>query len=146
LSAPVLAQNTTQPQGGGTGDSQPGAQTQQSLPADPMKQDEPRAQSQGSEPGAHSPRERDTQSQSRPNPGQPGTGQPGTGNGTARPGTAQPGTGQPGTDPGTAQPGTDSAMGKRERDYQAALKKCGDMDGAARQQCVDAAKRKFGEM
>jgi hypothetical protein len=44
------------------------------------------------------------------------------------------------------QPETDTTMSKRERDYQAAMKRCGDMDGAARQQCVDAAKRKFGQM
>ena len=49
-------------------------------------------------------------------------------------------------DTGSGQPGTDTTMSKRERDYQAALKRCGDMDGAARQQCVDAAKRKFGQM
>jgi len=68
---------------------------------------------------------------------------------------AQPLSNEPATQsenqPRFDQPGTDTTTSKQERDYQdrdylAALKKCEDMRGEARQQCIDAAVKKFGKM
>jgi len=35
---------------------------------------------------------------------------------------------------------------QREQDYIAALKKCDPLTGADKQKCIDAAKKKFGQM
>lgn len=40
----------------------------------------------------------------------------------------------------TAQPGADNP------EYQAALKKCDPLTGGDKQKCIDAAKKKFGQM
>jgi hypothetical protein len=42
------------------------------------------------------------------------------------------------------QPTGDQAQ--RERDYQAELKKCDSLAAAEKQKCIDAAKKKFGQM
>jgi hypothetical protein len=54
-------------------------------------------------------------------------------------GAAQPGSAQEPT-----QPGAD--LTAKEQEYLAGLKKCETLDGDQKQQCIDAAKKKAGEM
>jgi len=42
------------------------------------------------------------------------------------------------------QPSADPAQ--REQEYQAALKKCDPLAAAEKQKCIDAAKKKYGQM
>ena len=51
--------------------------------------------------------------------------------------------GQPRAEPQSNQP-ADSA--KREQEYMAALKRCEPLTGADKQKCIEAAKKKYGEM
>jgi hypothetical protein len=57
---------------------------------------------------------------------------------------AQPGSDQGGMTKSENQPGSD--ISAKEQDYLAALKKCESLSGDQKQQCVDAAKKKSGEM
>jgi hypothetical protein len=40
----------------------------------------------------------------------------------------------------------DEAQQQREQQYQAALKKCESLPATEQQKCIDAAKKKFGQM
>jgi hypothetical protein len=44
------------------------------------------------------------------------------------------------------QPGQPSDTAKREQEYQIALKRCESLSAPDKQKCVDAAKKKYGEM
>jgi hypothetical protein len=57
----------------------------------------------------------------------------------------QPGTqGQPKAE--QSQPGQSGDAAKREQDYMAALKRCESLSTSDKQKCVEAAKKKYGEM
>lgn len=46
----------------------------------------------------------------------------------------------------SAQPSQGGEPTQREQEYLAALKKCDPLTGAEKQKCVDAVKKKFGQM
>ncbi|HTS54091.1 MAG TPA: hypothetical protein VMH26_12520 [Burkholderiales bacterium] len=57
----------------------------------------------------------------------------------------QPGTqGQPRAEQN--QPGQPGDSAKREQEYQTALKRCESLGAPDKQKCIDAAKKKYGEM
>jgi hypothetical protein len=45
-----------------------------------------------------------------------------------------------------SQPGQTGDTAKREQEYLTALKQCEPLSGADKQKCIDAAKKKYGEM
>ena len=45
-----------------------------------------------------------------------------------------------------AQPGQAGDVSQREQEYLAALKKCEPLAGGEKQKCIDAAKKRFGQM
>ena len=51
--------------------------------------------------------------------------------------------GQPRAEPQSNQPADSS---KREQEYMAALKRCEPLTGGDKQKCIEAAKKKYGEM
>lgn len=44
------------------------------------------------------------------------------------------------------QPGQSGDTAKREQEYQTALKRCESLSASDKQKCIDAAKKKYGEM
>lgn len=44
------------------------------------------------------------------------------------------------------QPGQSGDSAKREQEYLTALKRCESLGGADKQKCIEAAKKKYGEM
>jgi hypothetical protein len=52
--------------------------------------------------------------------------------------------GQPRAD--QSQPGQSTDTAKREQEYLTALKRCESLGGADKQKCIEAAKKKYGEM
>jgi len=45
-----------------------------------------------------------------------------------------------------SQPGQSGDSAKREQEYMAALKRCESLSASDKQKCVEAAKKKYGEM
>jgi hypothetical protein len=69
---------------------------------------------------------------------------PGNSQSTPRNSQSQPGDSQ--TNPGTASQSTDPSANPKDREYQAAVKRCESMQQADQRKCLDTAKKKFGQM